>query len=53
MYASSFDMLHHARNENLFPVANGIYLDFFTLEVFINEHRMLAVHLQSQCQVAG
>ncbi len=52
MYASSFNMLHNAGNKNPFPVANGVYLDFYTVEIFVNKHRMLTIHLQSQCKVA-
>ena len=52
MYARSFNMLHYARNENILPVADGIYFNFYALEILVYEHRMVAIHLKSQRQVA-
>ena len=41
MHTGTLDMLHDTRNQDIFAVTYRIHFDFFSLQIFINQNRMI------------
>ncbi len=51
MHAGALDVLHDARHEYRFSVADGVHLGLFAHQVFIDEDRVPGVELYRQSKV--
>ncbi|MBA7663366.1 hypothetical protein ES703_71406 [subsurface metagenome] len=53
MDSGPFDVLHYPRNENIFPVADGIDFSLLALQVLVDEDGVFGIQLDSLFDVAA